>query len=513
MSKNAISQSHLIFSNAVIMWLTRILMLFPQLFLVSYLIRTIGDKGYGAYALVWPLMLSIEQLQRSLQSGVVKYCAEFIARKRIDEVNKIVSSSFIYSLLLALFVSLCTFAASIFYKETSRQLSSMLCVVGIMSLFIFPITPYLAVIQSQQRYYVGAIAETVSKYLGLLVIVVWFSFVDPSAQAVVIILATALFFSRLVQVFIAYRMIPGLRNRLSLFDRKSFKLITSFGAATVLASLCLVANTTGIRWLMDALESTSFVAYLVIMWMPSLLLSQIIGAATITVMPATSTYEAAGKHRTLQDLLLRGTRYTMILSLAGMIVAALLMRNVLDLWVGSEFVFLTPYALALFVGQVFMQGGSVSHHMLKGMGKLREVVVIYTFSLAVLPIVVILCVFYMWHDPFLAVTSGLLLGYFACGYLNFFVCTRLLNINLYQAIFYNYFKPLFVAIIVGLVVFGIVVVSDMNDLFGRISLLILVAMPSFLISSYFFLTTGEEKQQIKNVFLRLKKVTLRGNAS
>ena len=475
-------QSHLILSNAAIMWLTRILLLFPQLFLVSYLIRTIGDEGYGVYALVWPLMLSIEQLQRSLQSGVVKYCAEFIAQKQMFEVNKIISSSFIYSLFLALFVSAGTFVAAMFYKEASGQIGSMLVVVGIMSLFIFPMTPYVAVIQSQQRYYIGAIVETASKYVGILTIIIWFSIVGPSVQAVVVIMAVMLFLSRLAQVPIAYRLAPGLHNKPTSFDWKSFKLITSFGAATVLASLCLVANTTGIRWLMDALESTRFVAYLAIMWMPSSLLSQIIGAMTITIMPATSAYEATGNQRMLRELMLRGIRYTMILSLAGLLVAALLMRNVLNLWVGPDFVFLTPYALALFIGQVFMQSSSISHHMLKGMGKLREVVIIYALSLAILPVGIILSIFYIWHNPFIAVATGLLSGYLVCGYLNLWVCAKMLQINLCKAVLQDYVQPIIVATVVGLVVFGISIIGNVNGLFGRICLLVLLAMPLFFTS-------------------------------
>ena len=82
-------QSHLILSNAAIIWTTRVLQLLPQLFLVPYLIGTIGDTGYGIYALIWSLIMSIEQLQKSLQSGVVKYSAGFLAQGRMEEVNKV----------------------------------------------------------------------------------------------------------------------------------------------------------------------------------------------------------------------------------------------------------------------------------------------------------------------------------------------------------------------------------------------------------------------------------------
>ncbi len=69
------------------------LLLVPQLILVPYLIATIGETGYGVYALVWSLLLGIDQLLQSLQSGVVKYSAGFLAEGRIDDVNRVVSSA------------------------------------------------------------------------------------------------------------------------------------------------------------------------------------------------------------------------------------------------------------------------------------------------------------------------------------------------------------------------------------------------------------------------------------
>ena len=119
-------QSYLILSNAAIMWATRVFLLVPQLILVPYLIGTIGESGYGVYALVWSLMMSIEQLQLSLQQGVVKYSAGFLAQGRMDEVNKVVSTSFVYSILLAVVACAGTLVAAAFYKDPTGQIGSTL---------------------------------------------------------------------------------------------------------------------------------------------------------------------------------------------------------------------------------------------------------------------------------------------------------------------------------------------------------------------------------------------------
>jgi len=500
-------QFHLIISNAALMWVTQVLLVFPPLILVPYLIGTIGEAGYGVYALVWSLMMSIEQLQRSLQSGVVKYSAGFLAQGQMDKVNSVVSSSFVYSLLLAVLACAGTLFAAAFYKDPSGQIGSALIVVGIMVLFIFPLTPYIAVIQSRQRYYVGAIAETVSRYISLFIVIAWFRVVGPSVEALIIIMAAMVFISRLAQVPIAHCIVPGLQNRPNLFNGKIFRLIGAFGVSTVVASLCLVANTTGVRWLMGSLVSPSFVTHLAIILMPIMFLSQIIGAMTITVMPATSAYEATGNQRMLQELLIRGMRYTTILILAGLLVAGLLMRNVLSAWVGPDYAFLAPYAMTLFACNAFMLSTSIGHHMLKGMGKLRAVIFIYAIGLVIVPIGLILAVFYIWHNPYVSVTVGLSTGYLACGCFQIVYCTKTVHANLGGVFVRVYVQPLIVTVAVCLVAVGLVAASEIDGLFGRACVSLFALLLSFW-GCYAFIATTEERQQVKGVVQLVKsKIT------
>jgi len=486
------------------MWASRILLLVPQLILVPYLLGTIGESGYGIYALVWSLIMSLEQLQVSLQQGVIKYSAGFLAQGRMDEVNKVVSSSFVYSVLLAVVACAGTLVTAAFYKDPTSQIGSALVVVGIMLLFIVPLTPYMAVIQSRQRYYVGALAETISKYVSLLAVVVWFEIVGPSVEALIIIMAGMLFLSRLAQVPIAHRLVPGLQNRPRLFNGMHFRLIAAFGAVTVLVSLCLAANSTGVRWLMDLLVSTRFVAHLAIMLMPAMLLSQLISALSITVMPATSAYEATGNLQMLQELLIRGIRYTTILALAGLLAAAPLMRNVMSVWVGPEYVFLAPFALALFAGEAFIQTTGIAHHMLKGLGKLRVVVFIYSIGLVILPIGLILIVFKIWHNPYIAVTLGLTAGQLVCGCLNIGFCANAVHASLREVFIRAYAQPLLVAAVVCLAAFGSVTMGGINGFTARISVSVLSVL-LFLGSCYFYIATAAEQRQVKGLAQAISK--------
>ncbi|MFA5240455.1 MAG: hypothetical protein WC476_12215 [Phycisphaerae bacterium] len=487
-------QSHLILSNAAIMWISRVFMLVPQLILVPFLIRNIGEAGYGVYALVWSLMMSIEQLQLSLQQGVVKYSAGFLAQGRMDEVNKVVSTSFVYAIFLAVVACAGTLVAASFYKGPSGQIGFALFVVSIMVLFIFPLTPYIAVIQARQRYYVDAIAETVSKYISLLAVVIWFRMVAPSVEALIIIMAGTLFLSRLAQVPVAYRLVPGLRNRPGAFDRHTFRLIVSFGSVIVLLSLCIAANTTGIRWLMGIMASTSFVAHLAIILMPAALLSQIVQAMTLTIMPATSAYDATEDYRMLRELLIRSMRYSSILVLAGVIVAALLMRNVLGVWVGSDYEFLGGYALAIFCSVAFLMSTSSAHHMLKGMGKLKLSILNSVVGLVIVPITLILAVFLIWRNPYIAVMVGIATGNIVYGIMQIGFGMKAVHADFRDLFMRAYGQPIVVAAPVFLIALCLVTYGGIEGLLGR-TLVSGVAVMLFFVGSYLFIASAAEQQQ------------------
>lgn len=500
-------QSHIILSNAGIMWVTQALQLIPQVILAPYLISTIGEVGYGVYALIWALMISIDQLETSLQSGVVKYSAAFLAQGLNHKVNKVVSSSFVYSFCLAAVACLGIMITAMFYNDPTGQIRNSLVVVGIMILFIIPMTPYIAVIQSRQRYYVGAIADTLSKFISLLVIVFWFRMVGPSVGALIIIMACTMFCARLAQVPVAYVFLPGLRNNPRLFDKETFCLIAAFGATTVLASACLAVNTTGVRWLMDALVSTRFVAHLAIMLMPAILLSQIIGAVTITVMPATSAYEATGNQRMLQELLIRGMRYTTILSLIGFFAASFLMKDILKIWVGPEYVFLAPYALVMFATRSFMLSTATAHQMLKGIGKLGAVVIIYFIGLVAVPMGMILAIFQIWQDPYVAVTVGLGVGYVICGCLQIQFCSQAVRADLRYTLTHSYAQPFILATMVCLVSFCTITFFRWDSFYARMIISIITIL-LFLGSFYFFFATKVEREQLRRLNqLVLSKIT------
>lgn len=491
-------QSHLIILNAAIMWGTRILLLFPQLIMVPFLIHTIGDAGYGVYTLIWSLLMGIDRLQKSLQSGVVKYSAAFLAENQVDKVNKVVSTSFVYSIILAIVASAGISTAAIFTGDQTSDLSFSLFVIGILVLFVVPVTPFVAVIQARQRYYIGAIAETLTRYMSLGVVVVWFSLVSPSVKSLIIITSGMWFLASLAQIPIAYHLAPGLQRRINLFDSRMFRLIVSFGGVIVFAALCGIANETGIRWLMGILVSPGFVAHLAIMLMPSLLLSQVIYAVTMTIMAATSAYEATGNYHMLQELLFRTIRYTSMIGLAGVMAAAILLRDVLILWIGPDYMFLAPYTLTIFAGTAFAMTTSSAHHMLKGLGKLRITLLNSLVGQVIVPFTIIIIVLLIWNDPYIAVVVGLVVGNVIWGAMQQGFAIKAVHANLRERFAHAYGQPLTVAAAVFVPAFSLITFGGVESFVVRLSIVSLMEVLYFG-GMYVIYSTVSERQQVKEL--------------
>lgn len=504
-------QSHLIGVNTLIIWGTTVLQMIPPLVMVPFLIRNLGDSGYGQYALIWSLLMAIEQLENSLQSGGVKYGAAFLAQGRIGDLNKVLSSTSVFSVALGTLSCLSIGAVALLGFAGSPQMMISLIIVGIMMLFLVPTTPYLGIIRTKQRHYVCSLAAILAQYAGLLIAVLWFRFVGPSVAALIAISAGTLLISRLAQIPVAYRMVPGLQNKPKHFDWEIFRYILAFGAMTVLAALCMIANGTGIRWLSGLLVSTSFVAHLAIFLMPGALVSQVVQAMTITVMPAASAYQATQDHELLQELFLRTTRYIVLLVSAVLIVSVLLIRGILRLWVGPPYEFLGVYVLVNLAGVGLLLSASCAHHMLKGFGDLRRVIVAYVVGLVVIPFAVTLAVFLIWKSPYVAVSAGLLLGNFTAGIIQVVACGKTVRMNMGRFLVRAYLQPLAPAAAIMTVMLLTIAVSGWGGLVSRFLLASLSVL--LLFGTFYFIVAGADERRQFREFLQMVLGRVTGLAS
>jgi O-antigen/teichoic acid export membrane protein len=332
--------------------------------------------------------------------------------------------------------------------------------------------------------------------------------VGPSVEALIAILAGTLLISRLVQVPVAYRLVPGLRNRIRSFDRATFRMIIGFGTMVVLLALCLAANSTGIRWLAGMLVSTSFVAHLAIFLMPGAMLAQVVQAMTITVMPAASAYDASENRVMLRELFLKSTRYTVVLVSAGLLAALVLVRDVLRLWVGPEYQFLDVYTLINLAGVAVLMCASGAHQTLKGLGALREIFAAFVIGLVAVPVAVFAGVLAAGVSPYMAVSIGLLLGNISAGVLQLRACARAVEMDRIDLVVRGFIQPLAPAAAGLALVFGIFAWTGLDGLAGRAA--VAAAAVALVFSVFYLFVAGPEERRQFREFVHMVQERMGG---
>lgn len=490
-------QTKLILSNALAIWICRLLLILPQLILTPLLLDVIGEEGYGIFVLMWALFLAIDQLEVALQSGMIKYAAALLAEGQQAAVCRLLRTSFAFSL----FIGVLAVAAVIFISRNwtvqGHDLTMAWVGLGMITFSIILVTPYAGIVKACQRQYIEVIAETSFRLLGIVLIFCWMTWLSASPSAAILISATMLLFSRLVQIPFAKRLVPGLRFSPSLSDLPALKKLLVFGMATVLVALSSIANDAGLRWLMEFFQGPSFVAHLAIMLIPGAILIQFARALTVTVMPASSALAAGGNHARLQDLLFRGIRYTTAVAGLGFLAASLLLENAFRIWLGVEYLFLVPHTLGVIAAVCIRMSAMIARPILQGVGRLRPTVVIALLADAVVPLGLVSFVFLWTSNPYLAVTSGLIVGNLLWALLH---CACAANATQFRLrdIAVRIYVPCLVS---GLVAWGfgtaILSMTSLDSLLLRLICFGLVAS-IFVVQVFWLFVTSQERQMLRD---------------
>ncbi|MGD8786618.1 MAG: hypothetical protein PVJ60_04270 [Phycisphaerales bacterium] len=484
----------------------RLLRILPEVILLPFLIRTIGETGYGVFVLAWSLILTIEALQLDLCSGVIKYGAAHLAQDRITEVNKVLSTAFIVSAIFGGISCICICILAGFFGSNMVDLAFSLTMIALMVLIMLPTIPYIGIMLARQRYDVNAALDTAFAYIRVLLIILWFSLAGPSLKALMVISVMTRTLGRLVHVPIAHLIVPGLRNRISLFDLRNCRALILFGGVITLCTLFLAVRSTGMKWIMGALVSTAFVAHMAIIYIPIELLSRIVLGMTLTVMPTASKHKAIENETVLQELLMRGTRYTTILCCGSFILAFFLLKPVIILWLGNEYVHLARYMLVLFGAAAFQMTSSCAHHMLRGMGCLRIAFVNSFIGQALLPVGITLLFLFWLGNPYWAFTWGMALGYVTYGIMQLVSCSCVLRMNFRRFFFSAYAEALLVSGISFTVLYTLVEVFRTNKLIHLIPL----TLTGLVITSgcfYVLFSTQKEKILAKEMISKLMEIS------
>ena len=514
-------QSHRLIYNTFILWLMRVLRLIPDLLLLPLILRQVGQDAYGVYVLAWSLTVVVELAQVGLSTAVVKYGAACFAERRMDELNRILSAACAYCLavgvlgclVISLLAQLSRGGLWMSSHAGTEAGSFAFFMVGLTVLVTVPVSPYLGILQAMQRHDLAAVVQTGTQYLRLLLVLVWFAVMGPSLESLMIGSVLAFATRSWLLVWLAYRLVPGLHNRITQIRREVLWRLFSFGGMILLCTGCTALGDTGMKWMMGCLVDTSFVAHMSILLLPAQLLSEIVAAMTLTVMPAASQCCALAQGAVMKELLVRGTRYVALAGAAATVAAVFALRPVLAAWLGSGYVFLSGYALVVLSSAAFLMSTSCAHHVLRGTGHLGLSLLNSVVGIALVPPVVAAVGTCISGRPYGALVVGVSLGNIVYGVMQIVTCSAVVGVPLREVVLRSYVPVLCSA---GVICLGLLSVEGCFGVGGvgeQIAKGMVASILCGLVFCICFSTSAERNLLKEGVLLAVRRVIFSNQGS
>jgi O-antigen/teichoic acid export membrane protein len=383
-----------VFRNTLITGAVGIFSLLANFFIIGEAAHHLGTGPYGVLVLALAFSVSAGYLSISdlgLQAGVTRFIADADGRGQRERIGEVVSSalavlSVAAVVAVAILLTLSVVGSHIFTKLQGADLQNDLHLLFILfaaeALFGLPALAFVGVLQGLQRYgWIKAVDLSRQILYTVLALVVLLTGQGVVAFGAAMIAGTA--FAAVGYAVVAHRLCPEMRVSPRLIHREALRPLAGFSAWV------FISRINGVIWTqMDTVILAVIVGAGVLAGynFAARLESAVSYPLTLTaaaVIPAAANLLALESRVRLRELLVRGTRYTLALSLPATIAAMVLARPLLIAWVGARYANFAGPAQLFLTYQLVTCSATIALTMLVGMGRVRAVTAYATTAMLV----------------------------------------------------------------------------------------------------------------------------------
>ena len=312
------------------------------LVMLPFNLSHLGAAEYGLWVLLGALTVHFSTLELGYGSGLVKFVAQYRARRDPRALNEIASTLFFvfaglavaaYALVIGLAFNLeHVFRITADQAETGKW---VLLITGIYVVLNFPFSVYGGIISGFQRYDVNntqaVVTSVVVAVVNVAVLLLGYGLVPLVAATTLVRVLAYLIYRRN-----AYRVFPPLHIRPSLFRRSRLREVTGF---SIYASLIDWANK--LNYQMDQVLIGMFLgSAAVAVWAPAeriisgvqRLTNQLNGVLFPTIVDS----DASRRTERLQQILLEGTRLSLVMVVPIAVTLIVLADPLVRAWLGRN---------------------------------------------------------------------------------------------------------------------------------------------------------------------------------
>ena len=313
------------------------------LVLLPFNVSHLGRAAYGLLTLTTSVTWFFGVLDLGYGSALVKFIAQYRAKRDRTALNEIVSTvGVVFAGLGLLCFGVMAVVAwrvgSLFNLDPGdvRTAQYLLLIVGAYLSLRFPLAIFGAVVNGFQRYYFNNI---VSISTSVIVAAVNVGVLSAGHGLVTLVAATTAVRVLTLGIFTwnAYRAFPGLRVRASMFRRERLREVSGFSVYMFVLDCAAKVNYSSDTMVIGAMLNTTAIAVWAVGQRLSVLAQQLTGQLNDALFPNVVDSHAGERHDRLQLILLHGTKLSLALA-APMCLGLMAVAGPLILsWVGPQF--------------------------------------------------------------------------------------------------------------------------------------------------------------------------------
>ncbi len=330
--------------NAVSSWVTKAIRVAIGLVMVPFLLGKFGREGYGLAALLGVIVGITAMIDLGVRGALARQLAEQVAKKDTRRFNELASTALVLYLVIgSVFAGVCVaFARPIagVFKVSSELMPQAVFLVrwyasiSVMLSFIGPV--FAATITSNNRFdlanYMG-IGVGVLRAAGIFAVV---GLADAGLNGWAVVSVLSQLILLLLFSLAAHRVWPSLDIRPANFRRDALRPLFSLGGYLFVFKLTNLLSVHS-----DPIVITWFFGPAgVALYSPGgsmpKLSRPLVRSLSSQLHPLATEYHVTGKTGKLQAVLLRGTRYTLLMGIPICVILGIFAMPIMRLWLGNK---------------------------------------------------------------------------------------------------------------------------------------------------------------------------------
>jgi O-antigen/teichoic acid export membrane protein len=371
-SRGQIAKS--VFSN----WSGLVVNVLVAFWMIPFVVHHLGNAAYGIWALVLQLTGYLGVVDTGLRSAIVRFVARYHAQNDDASLSRLLNGMIT---LYAMFAPFCMIVGTLLAAfvlprmhippeiMTKAQITTLLAAGVLATDFIF--AAFHAGLAGLSRW---DLTNGVGIFVILLrtaLIVVFLELGFGLVTLAILQLATTLL-AYAIEIVLLRGVLPSYRFRLERPRRAAFQPIIEHSWYSFLLSLANRLN-----YQVDSIVIAAFlpidqVTFYVIGLRLVEYLRDLLNSTTLIIAPLVSSLDAVGQTKQVESMLIRGTKYSLLVGFLGIAVLLGLGTDFIRLWMGPRFAGPSGSVLVILaIGQLVSMTQFASGHVLFGLSKHR----------------------------------------------------------------------------------------------------------------------------------------------